>query len=256
MIIAPLFHRYMNLYTHTEGKQTCIKCETCHVLHAEFTSSKPIDILPKSSYVDVHESTRAMNQDTMRSVLAVHCYGLSWRDFHKYATMLYMLPPLDHMPPRYMDKIERSVEIACICSMDNAAIELHFKVDAIPSAVPKCINIAVSIDSSWKTCGLSSNLGFGSAFSATTKKVLDYALLNSSVRSAIDGAVNANKKIQRPTNGGKKAPSQLLQELQRIEPSQWTWKLQSIFAIEQLINTSSVKGRIQRFLVGGNLEKA
>ena len=38
--------------------------------------------------------------------------------------------------------------------------------------------IPVNFDSSWKTRGFYSNLGFGSAISALTKKVLDYELLN------------------------------------------------------------------------------
>ena len=62
--------------------------------------------------------------------------------------------------------------------MNSAADELHLKVDAVASPVPNCINIAVSFDSSWKTRGFYSNQGFGSAISATTKKVLDYVLLN------------------------------------------------------------------------------
>ena len=164
----------------THGLQTTysIKCDTCHLLHAEFPSSKPMDVPPQSSFVNVQESPRAMNQVTMRSVFAVHCSGFSWRDLHKFATIFDMPPPLAHMPPRYLDKIERTVEFACHCSMDAAATELHFKVDAIPSAVPSCINIAVSFDSSWKTRGFYSNLGFGSAIYVTSKKVLDYALLN------------------------------------------------------------------------------
>ena len=62
--------------------------------------------------------------------------------------------------------------------MKAADKELHMKIDTIQSNVPNCINIAVSFDSSWKTSGFYSNLGFGSAISATTKKVLDYVLLN------------------------------------------------------------------------------
>ena len=62
--------------------------------------------------------------------------------------------------------------------MQGAADELHLRVDSIPSPVPNCINTAVSFDSSWKTRGYYSNVGFGSAISASTKKVLDYVLLN------------------------------------------------------------------------------
>ena len=165
---------------HTHGWQTTysIKCANCHLLYTEFPSSKPMDVPPHSSFVNVQQSSRAMNQVTMISVFAVHCSGFSWRDLRKFATIFDMPPPLAHMPPRYLEKIEITVEIACQCSMDAAATELHFKVDAILSAVPNCINIAVSFDSSWKTRGFYSNLGFGSAISATRKKVLNYALLN------------------------------------------------------------------------------
>ena len=85
----------------------------------------------------------------MRSVFAVHCSGFSWLDLHKFATIFDMPPPLAHMPPRYLDMIERTVELACQYSMNAAGKELHSKVDGMPYAVPNCINIAVSFDSSW-----------------------------------------------------------------------------------------------------------
>ncbi|KAI6658218.1 hypothetical protein LOD99_15487 [Oopsacas minuta] len=62
--------------------------------------------------------------------------------------------------------------------MQGAADELHLRVDSIPSPVPNCTNTAVSFDSSSKTRGYYSNVGFGSAISASTKKVLAYVLLN------------------------------------------------------------------------------
>ena len=169
-----LFESDMN-----HGWQTnfSIKCLSCHQLHAEFPSSKPMEVV-ESKLVNVHASNRSMNEVTMRSVLAVHCSGFSWRDLHKFATIFEMPPPLGEMPPRYFNKIEKTVEIACQSSMSSAANELHLRVDAIPSAVPNCINIAVSFDSSWKTRGFYSNLGFGSAISAKTKRILDYKLLN------------------------------------------------------------------------------
>ena len=154
-----------------------IKCVSCHRLHAEFPSSKPMYV-PQSTFVNVAPSPRAMNEVTMRSVLAVHCSGFSWRDLHKFATIFDMPPPLGEMPPRYLNKIETTVEIASQMSMSEAANELHLRVNAVPSAVPNCINIAVSFDSSWKTRGFYSNLGFGSAISANRKKILDYKLLN------------------------------------------------------------------------------
>ena len=62
--------------------------------------------------------------------------------------------------------------------MQGAAEYIHQNFNNTPSSVPDCINTAVSFDSSWKTRGFYSNLGFGSAISALTKKVLDYELLN------------------------------------------------------------------------------
>ena len=62
--------------------------------------------------------------------------------------------------------------------MQGAAEYIHQNFNNTPSSVPDCINTAVSFDSSWKTRGFYSNLGFGSAISALTKKVLDYDLLN------------------------------------------------------------------------------
>ena len=155
-----------------------IKCPYCHQLFAEFPSSKPMDVPAQSNHVNVHHPVRAMNEVTMRSVLAVHCSGFSWRDLHKFATIFDMPPPLSQMPTRYLNKIESTVEKASKASMDDAADQLHMKVDAVPSAVDNCINIAVSFDSSWKTRGFYSNIGFGSAISASSKRVLDYVLLN------------------------------------------------------------------------------
>lgn len=142
-----------------------LKCEMCHLIHAEFPSSKPMSENKQTNYVNVIQSSRSMNEVTMRSVLVVHCSGFSWRDLHKFATIFDMPPPLAHMPPRYLTKIESTVKSACKYSMDAAAIELHQRVDAIPSVIPSCINIEVSFDSSWKTRGFYSNLGFDSAIS-------------------------------------------------------------------------------------------
>ena len=114
----------------------------------------------------------------MRSVLAVHSSGSSWRDLHKFASIFGLPPPYEHMPPTYLNKIETVAIAAAEESMQAAAEELHVKVDSVPSTVPDCLNIAVSFDSSWKTRGFYSNIGFGSAISASTGKVLDYVLLN------------------------------------------------------------------------------
>ena len=61
--------------------------------------------------------------------------------------------------------------------MQGAAYEIHRDFNTTPSG-PDCINTTVSFDSSWKTRGLFSNLGFGSSISALTRKMLDYELLN------------------------------------------------------------------------------
>ena len=87
------------------------------------------------------------------------------------------------MPSRYLNKIENTVQFACQSSMKAAGEELHMKIDTIPSDVPNCISasqlaLTVSFDSSWKTRRFYSILAFGTANSATTKKVLDYVLLN------------------------------------------------------------------------------
>ena len=72
---------------------------------------------------------------------------------------------------------DRGSQSAAEESMLAAAEELHEEADHRPSAVAGCTDIPVSFDSSWKTRGFYSNLGFGSAISALTKKVLDYELL-------------------------------------------------------------------------------
>ena len=163
---------------HLHGWHTTfyIKCQYCHQLFAEFPSSKPM-IPDVDNFVNV-KPTRPMNEVTMRSVLAVHCSGFSWRDLHKFSTIFNMpAPPID-MPPKYLNKIEAVVKSAVEELMQGAADELHQADNTTPSSVPDCIDIPVSFDSSWKTRGYVSNLGFGSAISASTKKVLDYALFN------------------------------------------------------------------------------
>ena len=99
---------------------------------------------------------------------------------YKFATIFDMPAPCgrNHYPSHYLNKIEEVTKSAAEVSMLAAAEELHEEADHTPSAVPGCIDIPVSFDSSWKTRGFYSNLGFGSAISALTKKVLDYELLN------------------------------------------------------------------------------
>ena len=167
---------YESQFLHGWHTTFYIKCVSCHQLFAEFPSSKPLGT-DATKLVNV-KLTRGMNEVTMRSVLSVHCSGFSWRDLHKLATIFDMPAPLEEMPSLYLNKIEEVTKSAAEESMQAAVDELHQEGDHPPSAVPGCIDIAVSFDSSWKTRGFYSNLGFGSAISALTKKVLDYELLN------------------------------------------------------------------------------
>ena len=175
-------HGYLHLYEseslHGWQANYSIKCYQCHQLFAQFPSSKPMDMQDKTNFVNVHLPKDGLNEVTMRSVLSVHCSGFSWRDLHKFATIFDMPSPLEEMPPAYLNKIECIANIAVEESMQAAAEELHLKAHTTPSPISNCINTAVSFDSSWKTRGFYSNLGFGSAISATTKKVLDYVLFN------------------------------------------------------------------------------
>ena len=82
-----------------------IKCHSCHQLFAEFPSSKPM-IPDIDKFVNVKLPNQAMNDLTMRSVLTVHCSGLSWRDLHKFATIFNMPAPLESMPPLYFNRIK------------------------------------------------------------------------------------------------------------------------------------------------------
>ena len=165
-------------FLHGWQTQFYIKCSRCHHLLAEFPSSKPMDLPETSKYVNVPLPKQGLNEVTMRSVLSVHCSGFSWRDLHKFATIFDMPPPFERMPEKYLNKIEETVNKAAELSMQGATDELHFRTDSIPSPIPNCIVATVSFDSSWKTRGFYSNVGFGSAISATNKKVLDYVLFN------------------------------------------------------------------------------
>ena len=164
---------------HRHGWHTTfyIKCHFCHQLFAEFPSSKPM-VPDVDTFVNVKLPEKVMNEVTMRSAPVVHCSGFSWRDLHKFATIFNMPTPLENMPQHYLNKIEDVVKLAAEESMQGAADEIHCNFNTTPSSVPDCINTTVSFDSSWKTRGYYSNLGFGSAISASTKKILDYELLN------------------------------------------------------------------------------
>ena len=77
----------------------------------------------------------------MRSVLAVHSTGMSWRDLHKFATIFDMPPPLRHMPARYIERLDTLGTQACYISMLSAAQNLRSRVDAQPSPESKAINV-------------------------------------------------------------------------------------------------------------------
>ena len=174
--------RYLSLFQSEfiHGWQTdfFIKCSHCKHLFAEFPSSKPITSPDTTRFVNVSLPKQGQNEVTMRFPLSVHCSVFSSRDMHKFATIFYMPPPLEHMPTPYLNKIEETVIFAADISMQGTADVLHLRDNSIPSSISNCINTAVSFDSSWKSRGFFSNVGFGSAISGITKKVLDYALLN------------------------------------------------------------------------------
>lgn len=54
--------------------------------------------------------------------------------------------------------------------MQAAVDELHERVYSEPSPVADCINTPVSFDSSWKTRGFYSNVGFGPLFLPSTRR--------------------------------------------------------------------------------------
>ena len=155
-----------------------VKCQRCHSEHATFPSSRSLDIPSHHTCVNVRFTPNDMNEVTMRSVLATHSTGMSWRDLHKIATIFDMPPPVQAMPSRYAIRLEDVTKNAVKISMSEAADQLHKKVDSEPSPEPKAVNIPISFDSSWKTRGFYSNIGFGAAISTSTKKVLDYEILS------------------------------------------------------------------------------
>ena len=65
----------------------------------------------------------------MRSVLATHSTGMSWRDRHKIDTIFDK--PISHqpMPPRYSARLENVTKKGVETSMSDAAKHLHQKVD-------------------------------------------------------------------------------------------------------------------------------
>ena len=114
----------------------------------------------------------------MRSVLATHSTGMSWRNLHKIATVFDMPASVQVMPPRYAIRLEDVTKNAVKISMSEAAGQLYMKVESEPSPEPKAVNVPISLDSSRMTRGFYSNLGFGAAISTSTNKVLDNEILS------------------------------------------------------------------------------
>ena len=113
-----------------------------------------------------------------------------------------MPTPLENMPQHYLNKIEDVVKLATEESMQGAADEIHCNFNTTPSSVPNCINTTVSFDSSWKTRGQYSNLGFGSAISASTKKSLTTSYSIASVKNVFDGQLSDETNTLKYTRSG------------------------------------------------------
>ena len=139
-----------------------VKSDECHKEHATFPSSRSLDIPRHHACVNVPFTPRDMNEVTMRSVMAVHSTGMSWRSLHKVSSIFDMLPPVQSMPS-----------------------PLHQRVDCVPSPEPNAINVTISFDSSWKTRGFYSNIGFGAVISTDTKKGIGLRTYESSLREEL-----------------------------------------------------------------------
>ena len=155
-----------------------VKCQSCNSEHATFPSSRSLDIPSHHTRVIVPFPPIEMIEVTMRSVLASHSTGMSWRDLHKIATISDVPPPVQTMPSRYATRFEAVTKSAVKISLLDAADQLHQRVDSEQSPEPDAINVTISFDSSWKTRGFYSNIGFGAAISTSTKKVLDHEILS------------------------------------------------------------------------------
>ena len=113
-----------------------------------FLSSRYMDTINNEPCVNVPFRPSAMNEVTMRSVLATHSTGIPWQSLHRIATVFDMITPLQTMLSRYVTRLEEATEKAVKSSMIEAANELHQRVDYVISPDPGAINITVSFDSS------------------------------------------------------------------------------------------------------------
>ena len=141
-----------------------IKCQKCHFQHANFLSSRYIDSNNNEPCVNFPFRPSAMNEVTMRIVLATQSTGISWQSLHRIATVFDMITTHQTMPSRYVSRIGEVTEKAVKTSIIEAANELHQRIDRVISPEPDAINITVSFDSSWKTRGYYSNIEFGAVF--------------------------------------------------------------------------------------------
>ena len=62
-----------------------------------------------------------MNEVTMRSVLAVHSTGMSWRNLHKLSTVFDMPPPVQNMPSSYLNRLGVVTAAGVVTAMSDAA---------------------------------------------------------------------------------------------------------------------------------------
>ena len=203
-----------------------IKCLNCHLVHANFPSYKPMGVPPQSTNVNVHHPVRAMNEVTMRSVLAVHCSGFSTRDLHKFATIFDMPPPQAYMPPRYLNKIESTVENACQKSMNAAAVELHLKPMLYRHLYLSASTLLLVSTHLGKLGDSIPTLDLVPQFLPPARKFSTTWFSIASVRSAIDGTTNGNRRTQRPTNNGTR-PTNLTATRISADPVR-PWNLQRL----------------------------
>ncbi|KAI6661701.1 hypothetical protein LOD99_9943 [Oopsacas minuta] len=83
------------------------------------------------------------------------------------------------MPSPYLNRLENVTKVAVRTAMSDATKQLRQRSDCEVSPESNPTNITVSFDSSWKTRGFYSNIGFGAVISTDTKKVLDYEITSS-----------------------------------------------------------------------------
>ena len=98
-----------------------VKCNTCDKELATFPSSRSLDIPNHHTCVNVPFTPRDMNEVTMRSVLAVHSTGMSWRNLHKLSTVFDMPPPVQKMPSSYLNRLEAVTAAGVVTAMSDAA---------------------------------------------------------------------------------------------------------------------------------------